>query len=365
MARPVNKSKERWTSSKYNIGYLEPRNGIVQTRICGKRQTTHLKWIEKNKKEAIAILEERIKKFLHPELTEIEPEILVPKTLFEAIKEFKNTRFQDYSINVKAVYRRTFNYFFSSDIILEYEKILQHLVQKNSNSKLKVSTRKKYLIQLRRFFEFCKERQFIDKNPIDIIGIPKVPKKINKLIFQKHEVEAIVQYFLSKSHMIEYGLLFKFLSQTGLRIGEALNLKWDDISDMGIKILGKGGFERYFPLVNPEDKTIIFPEVLSLIQEIKKIGNKKVFRWNSPAQPQFHLNNAMKKLNIPKHINGVSRSIHTFRATAEYWWENELMLPFDVICDLAGHSMAVREGHYRKERGLKELAKVIKHYIQK
>ncbi len=27
----------------------------------------------------------------------------------------------------------------------------------------------------------------------------------------------------------------------------------------------------------------------------------------------------------------------------------ELMF-FDVICDLAGHSMAIREGHYRKER---------------
>ncbi len=81
-------------------------------------------------------------------------------------------------------------------------------------------------------------------------------------------------------------------------------------------------FQRYFPIINPEDGTILFPEVLNLIQEIKEIGNTKVFRWNSPAQPQFHLNKAMKILNIPKHINGVFCSIHTFRATAQYWWEN-------------------------------------------
>lgn len=171
MARPVNKSKERWTSSKYNIGYLEPRNGIVQTRICGKRQTTHLKWVEKNKKEAIAILEERIKIHLHPELEIVLVDKIIPKTLFEAIKEFKDTRFKDYTTNVKGVFRRAFNYFFINDMKLEYESLLQHLTKINTNSNLKNSTRKKYIIQMRRFFQFCVERELIEKNPIDIIGI--------------------------------------------------------------------------------------------------------------------------------------------------------------------------------------------------
>lgn len=364
MARPLKKNKERWISSKYNIGYLEPRNGIVQTRICGKRQTTHLKWLEKNKKEAIRILEERIKLFLHPELEVFNEERTKPTTLFDAIREFKNARFKDYSINVKVVYRRTFNYFFSTDMVLNYEKILQHIISKNSESKLKPSTRKKYLIQLRRFFEFCIERQFLEKNPVGIIGIPKVPKKVSKLIYEREEVESIVGYFMNKPHLIEYGLLFKFLSQTGLRIGEALSLKWEDVNGFGFRIHGKGDVERYFPIVNPEDNSILFPEVQELLEILKGINKDKVFRWNSPAQPQFHLNEAMKKLGIQKRINEHSRSIHTFRATAEFWWENELMLPFDVICDLAGHSMAVREGHYRKERGMKEIAKVIKHHLQ-
>lgn len=364
MARPIKKNKERWISTKYNIGYLEPRNGIAQTRICGKRKTTNLKWVEKNKKDAIKILEERIKLYLHPEFEVHNEDSIKPTTLFEAIREFKNARFKDYTINVKIVYRRTFNYFFLNDMVLDYEKILQHVISKNSESKLKPSTRKKYLIQLRRFFEFCIERQFIEKNPVDIIGIPKVPKKVSKLIFERNEIEAIVNYFTSKPHMVEYGLLFRLLSLTGLRIGEALSLRWEDINNHGFRIHGKGDNERYFPIINPEDNSILFPEVGELIKKLISFNKDKVFRWNSPAQPQFHLNDAMKKLDIPKMINGQSRSIHTFRATAEYWWENELMLPFDVICDLAGHSMAVREGHYRKERGLKELAKVIKHHIQ-
>lgn len=364
MARPVNKSKERWTSSKYNIGYLEPRNGIVQTRICGKRQTTHLKWVEKNKKEAIAILEERIKIHLHPELEIVLVDKIIPKTLFEAIKEFKDTRFKDYTTNVKGVFRRAFNYFFINDMKLEYESLLQHLTKINTNSNLKNSTRKKYIIQMRRFFQFCVERELIEKNPIDIIGVPKVPPKKVKLIFEQSEINQLTSYFCSKPHLEEYGILFKFLSLTGLRISESLSLHWEDVNQNGFKIKGKGDVPRYFPIVNPEDNTVLFPEVLALLNRLKEINKNKVFHWNNPAQPQFHLNEALKKLNIPKYINGQSRSIHTFRATAEFWWENELMLPFDVICDLAGHSMAVREGHYRKERGLKELAKVIKHHIQ-
>lgn len=363
MSRPKKKDKERWISSKYNIGYMEPINGVAYTRIAGKRQTTKIKWLEKNKRDAIQILEERIKLYLYPELERVTEEPRKILTLFEAIKEFKNVRFQDYSINVKVVYRRTFNYFFTKDIMLEYELILQHIIKKNSDSKLKPSTRKKYLIQLRRFFEFCIERQFIEKNPIDIIGIPRVPKKVSKLVFEKHEVKLIVKFFTNRPHMVEYGILFEFLSKTGLRIGEALSLKWEDVNDFGFKIHGKGNIERYFPIINPEDNSLLFPEVKDMLDKLRKINKDKVFRWNFPSQPQFHLNDALTKLELPKKINGLSRSIHTFRATAEFWWENELMLPFDVICDLAGHSMAVREGHYRKERGLKELAKVIKHHI--
>lgn len=199
MARPIKKNKERWVSSKYNIGYLEPRNGIAQTRICGKRKTTNLKWLEKNKKDAIRILEERIHIYLHPELEVLIEEPTKATTLFEAIREFKNARYKDYTINVKVVYRRTFNYFFSNDMVIDYEKILQHILRKNSESKLKPSTRKKYLIQLRRFFDFCVERQYMEKNPVGIIGIPKVPKKVNKLIYEKDEIERIVSFFFRQT----------------------------------------------------------------------------------------------------------------------------------------------------------------------
>jgi integrase len=363
MARPKKKDKERWTSSKFNIGYLEPINGVAYTRIAGKRQTTKLTWLEKNKKEAVQILEERIKLYLNPELEITHEEKPKEVTLFQAIKEFKEARFMDYSVHVKVVYRRTFNYFFSKDMVLDYEQMLQFIIKKNSDSTLKTSTRKKYLVQIRRFFEFCVERKYLEKNPVDIIGIPKVPKKSSKLIFEKEEIKKIVDFFLEKEHMKEYGLLFKFLSQTGLRIGEALTLSWEDVSDLGFRIHGKGDVDRYFPIINPEDDSILFPEVKEILNELRAINRDKVFHWKFPAQPQFHLNEAMKKLKIAKMINGLSRSIHTFRSTAEFWWENELMLPFDVICDLAGHSMAVREGHYRKERSMKEIAKVVKHHM--
>lgn len=365
MGRPRKNNKERWLSSKYNIGYLEPINGVAYTRIAGVRRTTKLRWLEKNRRDAVRILERRVLEYLHPELIPVIEESNDSITLFEAMREFKNARFQDYTENVIVVYRRTFNYFFKADMELEYEKMLQHIMHVNNTSELKVSTRKKYLVQLRRFFNFCKERGFIEKNPIDVIGVPKLPKKNKKLIFKRKEINKLIKHFMDNPNLHEYGYLIKFLSQTGLRIGEALSLTWKDVDDNGFVVHGKGSIDRYFPLVNPDNNDVIFPEVKEILEIMAKYQYEKVFRWRFPSKPQYHLNMAMEKLDIPKNIDGQSRSLHTFRSTAEYWWENELMLPFDVICDLAGHSMAVREGHYRKERGLKELAKVITHHIKK
>ena len=364
MAVSKNKEKERWVSSKYNIGYCQQINGIIYTRISDNRKTTKLVWNEKNKREAIRILEERIKYYLHPELLKQETQELGITTLFSAISDFQSIRYKDFTNNVIGVFQRAFNYYFAEDMPLNYESILQHVIKKNNESDLKVSTRRKYLMQLNRFFEFCIERNYLDKNPLLIIGKPSNPRKEEFLIYEDKEIEAIIKFFREKS-LNEYACLFKFLSLSGMRISEALNLKWEDVSDKEIKIYGKGGAIRHFPLQTAENR-ILFPEIIDTLNELRLINKnvERVFHWNDPAKPRHHLKIAFQKLGIAKIINGQARTIHTFRPTAEYWWENVLMLPFDVICDLAGHSMAVRQAHYRKQRKFKELSNVIGAHIK-
>jgi len=229
------------------------------------------------------------------------------------LKEFKNARYSDISINVEVMFKRTIKFFTLKDMELDYETILNHLIKRNSSSELKASTRKKYLLQLRRFFNYCVEREYFKKNPVDVIGIPQVPAKKLNNIFEKGEVNAIVDYFLNRTNMVEYGILYKFLSQTGCRIGEALSLKWEDVKEDGFLIHGKGGYERPFPLINIEDNSTLFPEVIELFNQLRLINKDKVFHWKYPAQPQYHLNEALNKLQIPK----IKNEIHNTKETRE------------------------------------------------
>ncbi len=84
-------------------------------------------------------------------------------------------------------------------------------------------TRRDYLIVLRGVFQEAFYNEVIDRNPVDLIRLPKL-KRSRVQPFSKDEVHQILRY--AKGWRKNYYAIAFF---TGLRSGEIIALKWSDI----------------------------------------------------------------------------------------------------------------------------------------
>ena len=98
------------------------------------------------------------------------------------------------------------------------------------------------------FFNYCIEKQYIDKNPC--AGI----KKLNELSRLKTLSDDDIQKLINNATNKLTKDLITFLIYTGCRKGEALNLKWDDV-DLKINVIAIKGtktkYDRYIPISKP------------------------------------------------------------------------------------------------------------------
>ncbi len=101
------------------------------------------------------------------------------------------------------------------------------------------------IMTLSNFFNFCIERNYIDKNPAFKI------KKLNELSRIKTLSDEDIQKLISAATNKLTRDIITFLIYTGCRKGEALNLKWDDV-DMKNGIIAIKGtktkYDRYIPI---------------------------------------------------------------------------------------------------------------------
>ncbi|HFI0136292.1 TPA: tyrosine-type recombinase/integrase [Streptococcus suis] len=157
--------------------------------------------------------------------------------LYELLKEedsincrkisYINTQDNNYNRHIK-------DYFSKVDNVgkLTYEDIYQfreHLKQKvaqNSNKPLSTNTINKIMILLKKIFDVGLRKGYYATNPVKLLK--KLP--IEKTKMQFWTVEEF-QRFLTLFELEEYNikLLFTVLFFTGLRLGEALALTWQDI----------------------------------------------------------------------------------------------------------------------------------------
>ena len=110
---------------------------------------------------------------------------------------------------------------------------------------------------LRSFFKFATSRGYTERNPAELLALPKKPRRIPTILNEQE-----MRWFLTtpvpkytKKTMVPLHLrdriAFDLLLILGLRRGELLHLKLEDI-DLGGKTLtvrnGKGGQDRMLPL---------------------------------------------------------------------------------------------------------------------
>ena len=114
-----------------------------------------------------------------------------------------------------------------------------------------------YVRTLRAFFNWLVVEGLAENNPAKDLKPPKVTRKVVSTLSDE-EIRAILNTFTISPSDTRNQTLFMILLDTGLRIGELINLKMGDVHlDEGyLKVLGKGKKERIVPIGNNAQRAL-------------------------------------------------------------------------------------------------------------
>ncbi|HFI0456175.1 TPA: tyrosine-type recombinase/integrase [Streptococcus suis] len=157
--------------------------------------------------------------------------------LYELLKEedsincrkisYINTQDNNYNRHIKDYFSKVDNVGkLTYEDIYQFREYLKQKVAQNSNKLLSTNTINKIMILLKKIFDVGLRKGYYATNPVKLLK--KLP--IEKTKMQFWTVEEF-QQFLTLFEPEEYNikLLFTVLFFTGLRLGEALALTWQDI----------------------------------------------------------------------------------------------------------------------------------------
>ena len=111
---------------------------------------------------------------------------------------------------------------------------------------------------LRAFFNWLTEEEFIQENPATSLKPPKLEHKVITILSDE-EIRTIMGTFNPKQPSdARNQAIFMLLLDSGLRIGETIRLRIDDLhlSEGIVKVMGKGKKERFVPIGNNSQKVI-------------------------------------------------------------------------------------------------------------
>ncbi len=110
---------------------------------------------------------------------------------------------------------------------------------------------------LRAFFNWLVLERLVQNSPAKDLKPPKVIRKVVSTLSDE-EIRTILNTFGKSSSDARNQTLFMLLIDTGLRIGELVNLKMEDVHmDEGyLKVMGKGKKERIVPIGNNAQRAL-------------------------------------------------------------------------------------------------------------
>ena len=187
----------------------------------------------------------------------------------------------------------------SSNINIKIKTYIAQLRKKN----LKTSSVNRKISTLKNYLKFLHTEKIIDQIDFQefesLSSFKKIPKAISK-----SQMEQIFED-LKKSKQTNAGLyilILKLIYLSGLRISEALNLKWSDINhqDNSIYVYGKGSKER---------KVFIINDYLAQLKNLEKnnqyiftINKKKISTRSVNKFLQNCYDNSLIKNKLSSHI---------------------------------------------------------------
>ena len=193
------------------------------------------------------------------------------------------------------------NNFSHSQIDIEFEAFISKLRKNN----LSLSSINRKVSVIKNFFKFLQSEKIIDQINLDKFESLKNSKKIPKAITKSQIDEIFNSLNNSKSRNSKvYTMVLRLMFLSGLRVSEALNLRWSDlnINDFSLNIYGKGSKERKVYLTQDFSKQLSHLKSDSIF--IFHIKNKPI----STRTINKFLNDSFKNGIINKSL-----SSHIFR----------------------------------------------------
>ena len=187
----------------------------------------------------------------------------------------------------------------SSNINIKIKTYIAQLRKKN----LKTSSVNRKISTLKNYLKFLHTEKIIDQIDFQefesLSSVKKIPKAISK-----SQMEQIFED-LKKSKQTNAGLyilILKLIYLSGLRISEALNLKWSDINhqDNSIYVYGKGSKERKVFIIN--DYLIQLKNLEKNHQYVFTINKKKISTRSVNKFLQNCYDNSLIKNKLSSHI---------------------------------------------------------------
>ena len=187
----------------------------------------------------------------------------------------------------------------SSNINIKIKTYIAQLRKRN----LKTSSVNRKISTLKNYLKFLHTEKIIDKIDFQefesLSSVKTIPKALSKL-----QMEEIFKN-LKNSNQTNAGLyilILKLIYLSGLRISEALNLKWSDINhqDNSIYVYGKGSKERKVFIVR--DYLILFKNLEKNNQFIFTINKKKISTRSVNKFLQNCYDNSLIKNKLSSHI---------------------------------------------------------------
>ena len=187
----------------------------------------------------------------------------------------------------------------SSNINIKIKTYIAQLRKRN----LKTSSVNRKISTLKNYLKFLHTEKIIDQIDFQEFESLSSVKKIPKAI-PKSQMEQIFED-LKKSKQTNAGLyilILKLIYLSGLRISEALNLKWSDINhqDNSIYVYGKGSKERKVFIIN--DYLVQLKNLEKNNQYIFTINKKKISTRSVNKFLQNCYDNSLIKNKLSSHI---------------------------------------------------------------
>ncbi len=197
-------------------------------------------------------------------------------------------------------------FFLSEDAkVNDLNTMIKAFITNLRKNNLKTSTINRKISTLKNFLKFLQTEKIIEQIDFQefesLSNFKKIPKAISKLQIEQIFINL---YNSNKTNKDLYILVLKLIYLSGLRISEALNLKWSDINyqDNSIYVYGKGSKER---------KVFITKDFLELLKKLEK-KNQFIFVLNNKKISARSVNKFLENCYNDSIIND-KLSSHVFR----------------------------------------------------